>query len=193
MKLVRKAGVIPMMAIFLSDRILLVVDEFTRVSAFQRAIPHGDLASVAALEVRAGPPDAFRRWLRALLDPRRVSSSTCRFHATWIGLSGIRGHLSSSFRSHPLAPLPPNLGTPSRLRVLGMVRRRRALLVPRNPSLAGRRARSPWALQYGLPRSTSAPQKKKSAVLGSPTGQRQSWLANSRSERRCASEMSASL
>jgi hypothetical protein len=44
-----------------------------------------------------------------------------------------------------------------------------------------------------LPRSTSAPQKKKSAVLGSPTGQRQSWLANSRSERRCASEMSASL
>jgi hypothetical protein len=38
-----------MMAIFLSDRILLVVDEFTRVSAFQRAIPHGDLASVAAL------------------------------------------------------------------------------------------------------------------------------------------------
>ena len=75
MKLVRMAGVIPMMAIFLSDRILLVVDEFTRVRAFQRAIPHGDLASVAALEVRAGPPDAFRRWLRALLDPRRVEAA----------------------------------------------------------------------------------------------------------------------
>jgi hypothetical protein len=98
-----------MMAILLSNRILLVGDESARVSAFQRAIPHGDLTSVAAFEVRACPPDAFHRWLRALLGPRRVSSSICRLHATWIGLSVvIFGHLRSSFRSHPLAPLPPN-------------------------------------------------------------------------------------
>src|SRR5262249_27685356 len=59
-----KAGVIPMMAIFLSGRVLLRRESVARESAFQRAVPHGDLAGVAALEILPGPTQPLRRWQR---------------------------------------------------------------------------------------------------------------------------------
>src|SRR5262245_28994736 len=56
-----EAGVIPVMAVFLPGRILLLGDHVAREGALQRAVPHRDLAGVAALEIRAGPAYPLRR------------------------------------------------------------------------------------------------------------------------------------
>src|SRR5262245_14597943 len=49
-----EASVIPVMAIFLPGRILLRRERVTRERALERAVPHGDLAAVTALDVRPG-------------------------------------------------------------------------------------------------------------------------------------------
>src|SRR5262245_39947574 len=56
-----EAGVIPVMAIFLPGPVLLLGDHIAREQALQRAVPHGDLAGVAPLDVRAGPAYPLRR------------------------------------------------------------------------------------------------------------------------------------
>src|SRR5262245_48962468 len=58
---VGKAGVIPVMAIFLPGRILLWRESVARESAFQWAVAHGDLAAVTARDIRTGPAQARRR------------------------------------------------------------------------------------------------------------------------------------
>src|SRR5262249_51190445 len=58
---VGKAGVIPVMAVFLSGRVLLWCESVARESAFQWAVPHGDLAAVTARDIRPGAAQALRR------------------------------------------------------------------------------------------------------------------------------------
>ena len=87
-----------MMAILLSDGILLVGNELARASAFQRAVPHGDLAGVPEVEVRTSPADAFRRGQRTLLDRRRLDFRPHRFHDAGIGLLHLLDHLPSPLR-----------------------------------------------------------------------------------------------
>src|SRR5262245_21188623 len=63
-----EAGVIPVMAIFLTGRILLLSDHVARECTLQRAVAHRDLAGIAALEVRASPAYPLRRRPGALLE-----------------------------------------------------------------------------------------------------------------------------
>jgi hypothetical protein len=72
-----KAGVIPVMAIFLSGRILLWRESIARESALQRAVPHGDLASVTARDVRSRAAQALRRRQRMPFG-RRIFSTLHR-------------------------------------------------------------------------------------------------------------------
>src|SRR5262249_41808938 len=81
-----KAGVIPVMAIFLPGSILLRRESVARESAFERAVAHGDLPGIAALEAPAGAAKPFRRWQRAPLD-QRVLSALHRFPYPHLGLS----------------------------------------------------------------------------------------------------------
>src|SRR5712672_778089 len=67
-QLAGEPGVKPVMAIFLSSRVLLLRDDVARKGPLQRAIPHGDLPGVAAFHVGAGATFAFRCRQRALLD-----------------------------------------------------------------------------------------------------------------------------
>src|SRR5262249_49038748 len=63
-----RPAVIPMMAIFLPRSILLWRESVARESAFQRAVPHGNLAGITSLEVRPGATKTFPRWKRAPLE-----------------------------------------------------------------------------------------------------------------------------
>jgi len=60
-QLAGKTGVIPMMTIFLPGRILLRRDRVARERPLERAIPHGDLAAVTALDISSCAPQALRR------------------------------------------------------------------------------------------------------------------------------------
>ena len=63
-----EAGVIPVVAVLLPGRILLGAECIARKRALKRAIPHGDLAAVAAFDVCAGAAQPLRRRQRAPLD-----------------------------------------------------------------------------------------------------------------------------
>jgi hypothetical protein len=82
-----------MMTVLLAHRILLVIDEFARVCAFQRTIPHGDLAGITALEITAGPTHALLRWQRAVLHRKRFRSCSCGFRDARLESSVMLGHL----------------------------------------------------------------------------------------------------
>src|SRR6476620_2259633 len=84
-----------MMAILLSDGILLVGNELARASAFQRAVPHDNLARIPEVDVRTSPADAFGRGQRTLLDRRRLDSRPHRVHDAGIGLLHLLAHRSS--------------------------------------------------------------------------------------------------
>jgi hypothetical protein len=76
---VGEAGVIPMVAIFLPGRVLLFGDHVARKRAFERAVPHRDLAGVAPLEIRAGPANSLRRGLRVSPADRSPAAALCQF------------------------------------------------------------------------------------------------------------------
>jgi len=63
-----------MVAIFLPRRILLRRERIARERALERAIAHGDLAAVTALDVCACAPQALWRRQRAPLDQRLLSA-----------------------------------------------------------------------------------------------------------------------
>src|SRR5262249_35623470 len=72
-QLAREPGVIPVVAIFLPGRILLRRERVARERALKRAIAHGDLTAVTALDA-ACAPQALRRRQRAPLDQRLLSA-----------------------------------------------------------------------------------------------------------------------
>jgi hypothetical protein len=59
-QLAREPGMIPVVPIFLPGRILLRRERVTREGALKRAIAHGDLTAVTALDVRACAAQALR-------------------------------------------------------------------------------------------------------------------------------------
>jgi hypothetical protein len=74
------------MAIFLSGRVLLRRESIARESAFQRAVPHGDLTGMTARDVRSGAAQALRRRQRAALD-QQLFSAFHRFPHPHVGVS----------------------------------------------------------------------------------------------------------
>jgi hypothetical protein len=68
-----------MMAIFLPSRVLLLRDYVARKRAFKRAVPHCDLAGVAALEIRAGPVNSLLRGIRVSPAERSPAAALRQF------------------------------------------------------------------------------------------------------------------
>src|SRR5262249_35651522 len=87
-----RPAVIPMMAIFLPRSILLWRESVARESAFQRAVPHGNLAGITSLEVRPGATKTLPRWKRAPLDQGQLLSALHRLPHPHVGLSGSLAH-----------------------------------------------------------------------------------------------------
>jgi hypothetical protein len=101
-----EAGVIPVMAIFLPGRILLRRDCAARKRALKRAVAHGDLAAVAALDVGVGAAQPLRRGQGA---PLHVLSAPDRIAHASLSCSHLR---SPADRSR--APCPRVMDPPSR-------------------------------------------------------------------------------
>src|SRR2546430_2355881 len=91
---VGEAGVIPMVAIFLRGRVPLLGDYVARERAFERAVPHRDLAGVAALEIRAGPANSLHGGLRGSSAERSLASAYCQFPHFYFDLPLSLAHVS---------------------------------------------------------------------------------------------------
>ena len=95
-----EAGVIPVMAIFLTGHVLLSRDDFAGQSAIQRAVPHGELPGVAALKVSLRSAHSFGRRQGPALDGRKV----------FFGSSRPVAHLPSHAHWRSAAVSPPHPG-----------------------------------------------------------------------------------
>jgi hypothetical protein len=112
---VGKAGVIPVMAIFLSGRVLLWREGIARESAFQRAVPHGDLTGMTARDVRAQSARHSTACCAAAAPRRRRSErisdhrpAICKYHRSIRRARALlppRRHRASPRRSRqPIGP-----------------------------------------------------------------------------------------
>src|SRR5262249_16595370 len=147
---------------------------------------------VAALEIRAGAAKTLHCRQGPPFDRRPLFSAPGQLQAPFIELreATVDAHAPCFVQLRSAAVSPPKLMYVSMPRYLSIARRRPALGARGTVLASIRYARAQCAAQYGLPLNGSAPQKKKSAVLGSPTGHRQLPSVNSSNDRRCGGGMS---